>query len=178
MHKLGQFSYFNTPPIIKYCDPNKNKIIIGNFTNIAQRCTFFLGGNHNHRAVSASASFERFDEFKEIWQSLPEPAWEIYSNGNIIIGNDVWIGYNVTIMSGVHIGNGAIIAANSHVVKDVPDYSIIGGNPAKIIRYRHSSENIKKLMTIKWWDWEISKIKNNLKLLTSENISEFIDLHY
>lgn len=80
-------------------------------------------------------------------------------------------------MSGIKIGNGAVIAANSHVVKDVPAYSIVGGNPAKVIKYRFSQEQIEKLEKIQWWNWEDQKIKENVDLLCSNNIDEFICKH-
>ena len=81
------------------------------------------------------------------------------TRGNVTIGNDVWLADNVTIMSGVTIGDGAIIANNSHVVKDVPAYSITGGNPARHIKYRFTEEQIASLLEIQWWNWEIEKIK-------------------
>lgn len=91
------------------------------------------------------------------------------------IGNDVWIGSNVTIMSGVKIGDGAVIANNSHVVKDVEPYSIIGGNPVKMIKYQFTKEQIEKLLQIQWWYWEDSKINTFAPLLCSNNIDEFIN---
>jgi virginiamycin A acetyltransferase len=93
--------------------------------------------------------------------------------GNVIIGNDVWIGANVTIMSGVTIGDGVVIANNSHVVKDVEPYSLIGGNPAKLIKYRFTPEQIEKLLKIKWWYWDDEKI-NTFTPLLCNNIDEFI----
>jgi len=83
--------------------------------------------------------------------------------GDIVIGNDVWIGYGVTILSGVTIGDGAIVAANSCVVKDVPPYSIVGGVPAKVIKYRFDDETIGKLLKIRWWDWDEQKIRDSVK---------------
>lgn len=94
----------------------------------------------------------------------------------IIIKNDVWIGTNTLIMPGVTIGNGAIIAGGAVVTKDVPDYAIVGGVPAKVIKYRFTKEEIKKLLTIKWWEWPIEKIKANVDLLRNpEKFFESID---
>ena len=98
------------------------------------------------------------------------------SKGNVVIGNDVWIGANVTIMSGITIGDGAVIANNSHVVRSVEPYTIVGGNPAKLIKYRFSKEQIEKLLEIKWWYWDDAKINNLCPLLCSGNIDEFINV--
>lgn len=92
------------------------------------------------------------------------------NKGDLIIGNDVWIGYNATIIAGVKVGHGAIIAANATVVKDVEPYSIVGGNPAKKIRKRFSDTTIKKLLEIKWWDWPIESITANVEHLTDGKI--------
>lgn len=86
-----------------------------------------------------------------------------------MVGNDVWIGYNATIMPGVQIGDGAIIASNAVVTKDVLPYSIVGGNPTKLIRYRFDEETIAMLQTLKWWDWDIQKITEYIPVLTSNN---------
>ena len=92
------------------------------------------------------------------------------TKGNTEIGNDVWIGFNSTIMPGIKIGDGAIIATNSTVTKNVEPYTIVGGNPAKEIKKRFTKEQIEKLLEIKWWNWEIEKITKNVENLTSENI--------
>ena len=89
------------------------------------------------------------------------------SKGDTIIGNDVWIGHDATIMPGVHIGDGAIIATKAVVTKDVEPYTIVGGNPAKPIRKRFSEATISKLLQLKWWNWEIEKITQNIEKLTS-----------
>ena len=95
--------------------------------------------------------------------------------GDIIIGNDVWIGAKSTIMSGVKIGHGAIVAAGAVVTKDVQPYSVVGGNPAKHIKFRFDERQIEKLLEINWWDWEESKIKEEGMLLWSADINHFIE---
>ena len=100
-----------------------------------------------------------------------------YSKGNIEIGNDVWIGSDAKFLSGVKVGDGAVIAANSVVVKDVEPYAIYGGNPARLIRYRFSNEEIAKLMEMKWWDWNIDKIIEACDLLQQKNISKLYDYY-
>ena len=92
----------------------------------------------------------------------------------MVIGNDVWIADNVTIMSGVHIGDGAVIANNSHVCKDVAPYTIVGGNPAKLIKKRFKEEQIEKLMEIKWWDWTDEEINKVAPALCNPDIDGFI----
>ena len=98
--------------------------------------------------------------------------------GDITIENDVWIGANSTIMSGIKIGNGAIVAAGSTVTKDVPSYAIVAGNPAKVVKYRFTEEQIEKLLSIAWWDWDEQKIKDNAIDMWSDNIDGFINKFY
>ena len=98
--------------------------------------------------------------------------------GQIIIQNDIWIGHNVTLMAGITINNGAVVAAGSHVVKDVPPYAIVGGNPAKLIKHRFSESIINKLQTIKWWNWSVEKIQSNKEWFASNNVSKFCDRFY
>ena len=95
-------------------------------------------------------------------------AWD--NKGDIVIGNDVWIGYEAVIMAGVHIRNGAIIAARAVVTKDVPPYTIVGGVPARPIRKRFDEDVIQKLEMLKWWDWPAEKIQQSLPYLTNGDI--------
>ncbi|MBM3208649.1 MAG: CatB-related O-acetyltransferase, partial [Chlamydiae bacterium] len=90
--------------------------------------------------------------------------------GDIIVGNDVWLGYDCLIRNGVTIGNGAIVAARSVVVKDVPSYAIVAGNPAKVVKMRFDKETIDRLEKIAWWDWDVEKITKNLKLISHLDI--------
>ncbi len=96
-------------------------------------------------------------------------AWD--NRGDIVIGNDVWIGYEAVILSGVTIGDGAIIGTRAVVTKDVPSYTIVGGVPAKPIRKRFDEETIQKLEEIRWWDWEEERIKKNIQAIQSGDIS-------
>ena len=150
---------------------NENaKLVVGNFCSIAINVNIYLGGNHRTDWVTTypfgHLHKNVFNQFDGI--GLPS------TKGNVIIGNDVWIGQNVTIMSGVTIGDGVVIANNSHVVKDAAPYSLIGGNPAKLIKYRFSEEQIEKLLEIKWWYWDESKINRFTPLLCNNNIDDFI----
>lgn len=103
--------------------------------------------------------------------------FDMKRKGQILIQNDVWIGRGSTIMGGITIHNGAVIAANSVVTKDVEPYSIVGGNPAKLIKYRFDSEIIEKLLSIQWWNWDYKKISSNKKWFNN-NICNFVDRFY
>ncbi|WP_397445280.1 CatB-related O-acetyltransferase [Polaribacter sp. R77954] len=140
-----------------------DKLIIGKFCMIASDATFIMnGGNHLTKATSAYP----FAIFGGAWQDAMEG--KTYpTKGDTIIGNDVWIGYDATIMPGVSIGDGAIVASKSIVTKDVEPYSIVGGNPARLIKKRFSEDTILRLLQIKWWDWNIEKITKNVEKLTS-----------
>jgi acetyltransferase-like isoleucine patch superfamily enzyme len=164
------FSYGN--PVLKWQN-NGATYTHGNYCSIAENFVVYLGGNHRTDWITTYPfGHVNQDVFKcNIISGHPS------TNGSVIIGNDVWICSNVTIMSGVKVGDGAVIAANSHVVKDVEPYSITGGNPAKTIKYRFSEEQIKNLLKIKWWNWDVDKINNNIPLLCSENIDDFINKH-
>ena len=145
---------------------------IGDFCSIAENVTILLGGNHPTDWISSFPFGVVFEEFKERYYQYPK-----LSKGSVIIGNDVWIGLNTIILSGVTIGDGAIVAAGSVVTKNVEPYAIVGGNPAKLLKKRFSDEAISKLLAIQWWNWEIDKIKENLDLILSDRIDPFIDRH-
>jgi len=163
------FSYGN--PVIKWQNPEAT-YTHGNYCSIADNFIVYLGGNHRTDWITTYPfGHINQDVFKCSISGHPS------TNGSVIIGNDVWICVNVTIMSGVKVGDGAVIAANSHVVKDVEPYSITGGNPAQTIKYRFSEEQIKKLLKIKWWNWSVDKINENIPLLCSNNIDDFINKH-
>jgi acetyltransferase-like isoleucine patch superfamily enzyme len=165
----GKYTYIcGTPEILWESD--KSKLIIGKFCSIAENLKVYLGGNHNKEWVTTYPFGHINQRIFNNFNGYGQPS----TKGSIIIGNDVWISANVTIMSGVKIGDGAIIANNSHVIKDVEPYSLVGGNPAKLIKYRFTPEQIKELLLIKWWDWEDEKINKFTPLLCNENIDEFI----
>ena len=173
---VGDYTYYddfenveNFEKNVKYhFDFTGDQLIIGRFCMIASHVTFIMNGaNHLTNAITAYP----FAIFGEDWENAMEG--KKYPNkGDINIGNDVWIGYNTTIMAGVKIGDGAIIATNATVTKDVEPYAIVGGNPAQLINKRFSADQIKKLLTIQWWNWDIEKITRNLHLLTDHRIEE------
>jgi len=138
-----------------------NRLKIGKYCSIADSIHIFLGGNHDISAVSTYPFGTDAEELIGPREGHPK------SNGDINIGNDVWIASNVSIMSGIKIGDGAVIAAFSHVVKDVKPYEVVGGNPAKHISFRVPEEDIEELIKIAWWDWPKKKILSNRELLVS-----------
>ena len=151
---------------------HREKLIIGKFCSIA--CgTKFLFNCANHTLKSLSTyTFPLFYEEWELEKSNITTAWD--NKGNIVIGNDVWIGYEAVIMAGVHIGDGAIIAARAVVTKDVPPYTIVGGTPAKEIRKRFDAEVIEQLLTQKWWDWSTDKIHQCLPYIAEGKLDELL----
>lgn len=173
---VGDYTYYddfstveNFEKNVKYLfDFSQDKLIIGKFCMIASDVTFIMNGaNHLTNAVTTYP----FAIFGNGWEKAMEG--KAYpQKGDLVIGNDVWIGYNATIMAGVTIGDGAIIATNATVVKDVPPYTIVGGNPAQVIKPRFSEDIIERLLRLKWWDWDIKKITQNVQHLTSLDIEQ------
>ena len=151
---------------------HREKLIIGKFCSIA--CgTKFLFNCANHTLKSLSTyTFPLFYEEWELEKSNITTAWD--NKGNIVIGNDVWIGYEAVIMAGVHIGDGAIIAARAVVTKDVPPYTIVGGTPAKEIRKRFDAEVIEQLLIQKWWDCSTDKIHQCLPYIAEGKLDELL----
>lgn len=147
---------------------NKDRLIIGKFCSIACGAKF-LFNSANHKM--ASLSTYTFPLFFEEWGLKKEnvaQAWD--QKGDIMIGNDVWIGYEAVILSGVTIGDGAVIGCRAVVTKDIPPYTIVGGVPAKPIRKRFDEETIKELQKIKWWDWPEEKITEKIQAIQAGDL--------
>ncbi|MEL7529818.1 MAG: CatB-related O-acetyltransferase [Bacteroidota bacterium] len=171
---VGDYTYYddfesveNFEKNVKYLfDFVGDKLIIGKFCMIASDVTFIMNGaNHLSEAISSYP----FAIFGNGWEHAMEG--KTYpSKGDTIVGNDVWIGYGATIMPGVKIGDGAIIATKSVVVKEVAPYSIVGGNPAQEIKKRFTAAKIAKLLEMQWWNWEIEKITANVERLTGDSL--------
>lgn len=143
---------------------------IGKFCYIGGGTKIILGAEHHPEWVSTYPFRIRFEMEGALEDGQPK------TKGNITIGNDVWIGSYTTILSGIQIGDGAIIEPNSMVVKNVPPYAVVGGNPAIVIRKRFTEEEIQDLLEIQWWNWDIRRIKKNIPLLHDNDIGEFIRL--
>lgn len=147
------------------------RIRIGSFCSIADEVVIFGGGEHR---TDWATTFPLRIAFGD---PLAGKDGHPVSKGETKIGSDVWIGFRVIVLSGVTIGDGAVIGAGAMVAADVPPYAIVAGNPAEVIRYRFPPNDIQRLLSLCWWDWDIDKIKENVPLLCSENIERFIRDH-
>ncbi len=151
---------------------NHERLVIGRFCSIACGAKFLFNcANHSLKSLS-SYTFPLFYEEWGLNKSDVATAWD--NRGNIVIGNDVWIGFEAVIMAGVHIGDGAIIGARAVVTKDVPPYSIVGGVPAREIRKRFDAATIERLQALKWWDWPEERIRQNLPYLTAGELDKLL----
>ncbi len=143
-----------------------DRLIIGKFCMIASDVTFIMNGaNHLTKSISSYP----FAIFGKDWSAAMEGK-SYPTKGDTVIGNDVWLGYHAVIMPGVTIGDGAIVAAESVVTKDVEPYTIVGGNPAKEIKKRFSEAEIQHLLRLEWWNWDIETITQNVQHLTGDQI--------
>ena len=149
---------------------NNDRLIIGKYCSIACGAKF-LFNSANHTMTSLSTyPFPLFFEEWGLEKKNVTNAWD--NKGDIVVGSDVWIGYEAVILAGVTIGDGAIIGTRAVVTKDVPPYTIVGGIPAKPIRKRFDDEMISHLLALKWWDWAEERIAQNINLIQSGNIEE------
>jgi virginiamycin A acetyltransferase len=175
---VGDYTYYddfenvnNFERNVKYLfDFSEDKLIIGKFCMIASDVTFIMnGGNHMTESITSYP----FSIFGKDWANAMKGK-SFPTKGDTIVENDVWIGYKATIMPGVKIGSGSIIASKAVVTKDVPPYTIVGGNPAKTIRKRFTDKQISKLLEIEWWNWPLEKITKKVQSLTGSNFGKFI----
>ena len=159
---LGRFSYgFENITIRQWGEGAAIKV--GAFCSIADSVTVFLGGNHRTDWITTFPFGHIFQDDLGGNGIKGHPT----TNGDVIIGNDVWVGSRVTVMSGVCVGDGAVLAANSTVIKDVEPYSIVGGNPAKLIKKRFSNDIIDLLLALEWWSLPLEDIKSMETILCS-----------
>ncbi len=175
---VGDYTYYDDFEDVKNFEKNVkyhfdfvgDKLIIGKFCMLASSVTFIMNGaNHLSKSVSSYPFAVFGGDWSEAMEGKSYP-----TKGDTVIGNDVWIGYNATIMPGVQIGDGAIIASNATVVRDVEPYTIVGGNPAQEIRKRFSQEDIERLLALRWWDWDVDQISAKVQQLTGNDISQLL----
>ena len=173
--QIGDYTYYDDPEDSENFERNVlyhfpfigDKLIIGKFCAIARNPTFIMNGA-NHKLDGFSTY--PFYIFGNGWENAAPSPGELPHKGDTVIGNDVWIGYQATVMPGIKIGDGAIIAAKSVVTRDVPPYTIVGGNPAQPMRQRFDEATIQALLNIAWWYWDIEKITRNLDKIVSADL--------
>lgn len=177
---VGVFSYYSGfyhqhsfEGCVRYLDRKRkdvDKLIIGNYCSIGSGAVFMMAGNqgHNSKWVSTYPFYYQANIFKSSIDAYEKA-------GDTVIGDDVWIGSEAMIMAGVTIGSGAIIAARALVTKDVPAYAVVGGHPAKLIKYRFSEEEREALIKLKWWHWPEEKVKEAMPYICSADIQGLID---
>lgn len=156
---------FEKNNVLYHYPVNGDRLKIGKFCSVACGAKFlFTSGNHSLRSLSTYT----FPIFYEQWGLDPKNIRDAWDNkGDIVIGNDVWIGYEAVILSGVTVGDGAVIGIRAVVTKDVPPYTIVGGVPARPIRRRFDPQTIARLEELRWWDWEEERIARNLSAIQS-----------
>lgn len=159
--------HFEENNVLYNYNPTAVKLVIGKFCAIAAETRFIMTGDHKLDAFSTYP----FPIFGNGWEYAFNTL-DLPIKGDIIAGNDIWFGYDSMVKNGVTIGNGAIIAARAVVVKDVPAYSIVAGNPARVVKMRFDDKTIEKLQRIAWWDWDIEKISQNLKVICNLDIDQ------
>ena len=177
---VGDYTYYDDPDDVSNFEKNVlyhfefvgDKLIIGRFCQIATGVRFIMNGASHPMGGFSTYPFKIFGG-----EWAKKDPLRVESKGDTVIGNDVWIGNGTTIMSGVRIGDGAIIGTNSLVTKDVAPYSIVGGNPAQEIRKRFDDETIAFLCDLKWWDWPVKKITDNLEHITNGNLDALRKVH-
>jgi chloramphenicol O-acetyltransferase type B len=167
-YSIGRGTY-GMPKIHDWGDAT---LTIGSFCSIAGRVTIFLSGNHRTDWVTTFPFTQRYKH----WPETKNISNENITKGDVIIGNDVWLGYDCLILSGVKIGHGAVIAARAVVTRDVPPFAIVAGNPARIIKKRFDDTTIERLLNISWWDWEDERIEQHLSYLLNKDIEYFLNL--
>ena len=174
---VGEYTYYDDidgaenfeSHVTHHYDFIGDKLIIGKFCAIAKGIEFIMSGA-NHRIDSITTY--PFNIMGNGWEKSAPSLSDLKLKGDTIIGNDVWIGQNVTILPAVHIGDGAIIGANSVVAKNIPPYSVAVGNPCEVKRKRFDEDLIEYLLKIKWWNWNAEKIFKNMEALCGGDLSK------
>ncbi len=174
---IGDYTYYDDPDgaedfeahVTYHYEFLGDRLVIGKFCAIARGITFIMNGA-NHRMNSVTTY--PFNIMGHGWEKCTPTLEDLPFKGDTVVGNDVWIGQDVTVMPGVHIGDGAIIAAESVVTRDIPPYHVAGGNPCRVIRKRFDDAMIDYLLALKWWDWDAEKIFCNLEALCSGDLEQ------
>ncbi|MGF0312103.1 MULTISPECIES: CatB-related O-acetyltransferase [Nocardiaceae] len=173
---IGEYTYYDDPEfaeqfatrnVLHHYGPDR--LVIGKFCALATGVTFIMNGaNHRMSGVSTYP----FPIMGGAWAEHSDLVSDLPSRGDTVVGNDVWIGGNVTVMPGVRIGNGAVISTEAVVTKDVPDYAVVGGNPARVLRERFTAYEIRTLLDIAWWNWPIDSITEHIRTISDGSVAD------
>lgn len=176
--EVGDFTYHDDPDGPEHFESRNvlyhfpfigDRLVIGKFCALARGVKFIMNGA-NH-PVNGFSTFPFFI-FGKGWEGAAPKPEDLPHKGDTVVGNDVWLGYDALVMPGVRIGDGAIVAARSVVVKDVPPYAVVGGNPARVIRHRFDDEVVQELLELRWWDWPVEIITQNLRAITGADLAQ------
>jgi virginiamycin A acetyltransferase len=174
--EVGEYTYYDDPDdatafetrnVLYHYGPEK--LVIGKFCALAEGVRFIMNGA-NHR-MDGPSTFP-FPIMGAPWTDHFDLITGLPGRGDTVVGHDVWLGYQVLVMSGVRVGNGAIVASGSVVVDDVPDYAIVGGNPARVIRHRYPDDDIARLNRVAWWDWPLDHLTQHVRTIMSGSIDD------
>jgi virginiamycin A acetyltransferase len=174
--EVGDYTYYDDPGdpeaferqnVLYHYGPER--LVIGKYCALGQGATFIMNGA-NHR-MDGPSTFP-FPIMGGAWAEHFDLITGLPARGDTVVGNDVWLGYQTMVMPGVRIGSGAIVAAGAVVVDDVPEYGIVGGNPARLIRKRFSDEEIERLLAVAWWDWPPEKVTRNVRSVMTGSIAD------
>ncbi|MFI9365151.1 CatB-related O-acetyltransferase [Kitasatospora sp. NPDC053057] len=174
--EVGEYSYYDDPDdptafetrnVLYHYGPER--LVIGKFCAFAEGVRFVMNGA-NHR-MDGPSTFP-FPIMGGAWAEHFDLLTGLPGRGDTVVGHDVWLGYRTTVMPGVRIGSGAIVAAGSVVTSDIPDYAIAGGNPAKVIRLRYEEAEVARLLAVAWWDWPVEHLTRHLRTVMSGSVEE------
>jgi virginiamycin A acetyltransferase len=172
---VGDYSYYDDPDdptgfernVLYHFDFVGDRLIIGRFCQIASGVRFIMNGG-NHR-VSGFSTYP-FAVFGQGWADRFDGELDFPSRGDMVIGNDVWLGHGAVLMPGIMVGDGAIVATRSVVVDDVPPYAVVAGNPARVVKTRFDDATVGRLLAIRWWDWDIGKVTRNIAAICGADL--------
>ena len=170
---VGDYTYYDDPRgpgrfedhVLYHFDFIGDRLVIGRYCSIAAETTFIMnGGNH----MTSWLTTYPFSIFGQGWEVAAPEAWP--QRGDTRVGHDVWLGYRATVMPGITIGDGAIVASASVVTRDVPAYAVVGGNPAATLRFRFDPPTVERLLKLAWWDWDAAKVTRNVRLICAGDV--------
>ena len=173
---VGDYSYYDDPEDSDNFERNVlyhypfigDKLVIGKFCALARGCRFIMNGA-NHK-LSGLSTYP-FQIFGQGWEKVMPTPDALPYKGDTVVGHDVWIGYDALVMPGVQIGHGAIVSARAVVVQDVPPYTVVGGNPARVLKTRFAPDVVAELLAIAWWDWPVEKITRHLAVIVAGDVA-------